>query len=100
MPVFNELKSLNKICYKLKDSFKDHKIKYIFVDDGSTDGSCEWLSENLNLIFTENNFELIKLTKNFGKGYAVKEAIKIIEGDHTLFIDSDLEYQPLDLLEM
>ena len=100
VPVFNEYKTLNNICHKLNDSFKDHKIKYIFVDDGSTDGSCEWLSQNLKIIFPEKNFEFIKLSKNYGKGYAVREAIKQIEGEYTLFIDSDLEYQPLDLLEM
>ena len=99
VPVFNELYSLDSLCMKLKHVFKNYEVKYIFVDDGSTDGSSEWLQKNLRKIFSES-FELIILNKNYGKGYAVKEGIKKIEGLHTLFIDSDLEYQPLDLLEM
>jgi len=100
IPVFNELSCLNNLCSKLKETFKDITIKYIFIDDGSTDGSSKWLLENLKFKFPEKNYELVILQKNYGKGYAIKEGIKKIEGTYTLFIDSDLEYQPLDLLEM
>ena len=100
VPIFNEIASLKNLCKKLKETFKDHHIKFIFVDDGSTDGSTEWLKQNLKSFFSKNNYNLILLKKNFGKGYAIKEGIKKIEGAYTLFIDSDLEYQPADLLEM
>ena len=100
IPLYNELPTLNNFCIKLKDAFKEFSLKYIFIDDGSTDGSTEWLKENLKKIFHDENFDLIILKKNYGKGYAVKQGIKKIEGIHTLFIDSDLEYQPLDLSEM
>ena len=100
VPIFNEIASLKNLCKKLKETFKDHHIKFIFVDDGSTDGSTEWLKQNLKSFFSKNNYNLILLKKNFGKGYAIKEGIKKIEGAYTLFIESDLEYQPADLLEM
>ena len=51
-------------------------------------------------IFNTNEFELISLKKNYGKGYAVREGIKKVEGYHTIFIDSDLEYDPQDISEM
>ena len=76
------------------------KVKFIFIDDGSKDGSAEWLKSNLSKIFNKKNYELVLLKKNHGKGYAIKEGIKIVEGYYTLFIDSDLEYQPQDLYEM
>ena len=47
-----------------------------------------------------NIFELILLNKNYGKGYAVREGIKKIEGEYVLLIDSDLEYNPKDALEL
>ena len=100
VPIYNEINSLNSLCFKLKDTFKLNKIKYIFIDDGSKDGSAEWLKSNLSKIFNKTNYELVLLNKNHGKGYAIKEGIKIVEGYYTLFIDSDLEYQPQDLYEM
>ena len=100
IPVYNEINSLNSLCSKLKDTFKHLKIKYIFVDDGSKDGSLNWLKNNLELVFNKKKFELIILHKNYGKGYAVKEGIKKAEGKYTIFLDSDLEYEPRDLLEM
>ncbi len=100
IPIYNEINSLNSLCYKIKDTFKDLKIKYIFVDDGSKDGSLNWLKDNLELVFSKKEFELIILKKNFGKGYAVKEGIKKTEGKYTIFLDSDLEYEPRDVLEM
>jgi len=100
IPIYNEYNSLNNLCLKLKQSFKSCSIKYIFIDDGSIDGSSKWLKENLKNKFNEENFELVTLNKNYGKGHAVREGIKKIEGQYTLFIDSDLEYQPSDLQEM
>ena len=47
----DEINSLNTLCYKIKDTFKHFKIKYIFVDDGSKDGSLKWLQNNLELVF-------------------------------------------------
>ena len=58
------------------------------------------VKSNLSKIFIKKKCELILLNKNHGKGYAIKEGIKIVEGSYTLFIDSDLEYQPQDLYEM
>ncbi len=100
VPIYNEINSLNSLCYKIKDTFKDLNIKYIFVDDGSKDGSLNWLKNNLELVFNKKEFELISLQKNRGKGYAVKEGIKKAEGKYTIFLDSDLEYEPHDVLEM
>jgi len=54
VPIYNEINALNYLCHKLKDAFKHHKIKYIFVDDGSKDGSLSWLKNNLELVFNKN----------------------------------------------
>ena len=39
IPVFNELSSLNNLCSKLEETFKNKTIKHIFIDDGFADGS-------------------------------------------------------------
>ena len=100
VPVFNEIDTIESFTNNLCETFKNEKVKFIFIDDGSKDGSAEWLKNNLSKIFNKKKYELILLNKNYGKGYATKQGIKIVEGYYTLFIDSDLEYQPQDLFEM
>lgn len=100
IPVFDEINSLGKFCNKIKKTFNQRSLKYVFIDDGSNDGSTKWLEDNLKTIFNNSEFKLIKLNKNYGKGYSVKQGIKFVEGEYTLFIDSDLEYEPNDLLQM
>ena len=100
VPVFNEINLIEKFINNLFETFKNEKIKFIFIDDGSKDGSAEWLKSNLSKIFNKKNYELVLLNKNYGKGYAIKEGIKKVEGFYSLFIDSDLEYLPQDLYEM
>ncbi len=100
IPIYNEASTLDNLFNKLKKTFCDNDIKFIIINDGSNDGSKDWLQNNLKKKFTENNYELINLDKNYGKGYAIREGIKKVEGQYTLFIDSDLEYQPIDLLDM
>ena len=100
VPVYNEINIIEKFAKKLDKTFKDYNPKIIFINDGSSDGTAEWLKKNLTKFFPNNNFELIDLKKNYGKGYAVKKGIEQIEGDYTIFIDSDLEYDPNDALEL
>ena len=100
VPIYNEINLIDNFVNNLFKTFKNEKIKFIFIDDGSKDGSSEWLQKNLNKIFYKTNYDLITLKKNYGKGYAIKQGIKKVEGSYTMFIDSDLEYQPQDLYEM
>ena len=100
VPIYNEAKIIENFINKLFNTFVDLKPKYIFIDDGSEDGSREWLEENLKSVLKKENYDLITLDKNKGKGYAVRQGILKIEGSHTIFIDSDLEYDPKDALNL
>ena len=100
IPVYNEVDSLETLCFKLKEAFQNIKVKYIFIDDGSSDGSSGWLTKNLQNYFNTKELYLISLKKNYGKGYAIREGIKKLEGKYTIFIDSDMEYEPKDIFEM
>ena len=100
IPIYNEINLINEFTIKLFNTFQNFSVKYIFIDDGSIDGSKQWLKENLKNIIKDNNFELIDLKKNYGKGFAIRKGIKYIEGEYTLCIDSDLEYDPKDALEI
>ena len=46
IPVFNENESLPNLVSELERSLSKHqKWEVIFIDDGSSDGSTEWLAD-------------------------------------------------------
>ncbi len=100
IPVFNEVSYLHKLFNQIKLYFNKENTEIIFVDDGSTDGSSEILTElkikkNYKFIF-----KLIKLDINSGKGKAIQTGIKNSEGEYILFQDADLELDTKDAKEM
>ena len=100
IPVYNEASLIEDFLDNLQDAFKNLDCKFIFIDDGSNDGTSEKLEKKILNTFNKKNYKLINLKKNHGKAYAVKRGIEYIEGDYTLLIDSDLEYDPKDALEL
>ena len=64
VPIFNEINLIESFVNNLFETFKNEKIKFIFIDDGSKDGSAQWLKSNLSKIFNKKNYELVLLKKN------------------------------------
>jgi glycosyltransferase involved in cell wall biosynthesis len=87
---YNEEKTIIQILNLIKKRKKNNfKYQVIVVNDGSTDNTRELLTNNKSLYS-----KLINQKKNKGKGYAVKEGLKIATGDYVIFQDADLEYDP------
>ncbi len=42
IPVYNEINYLDEFTKNLVNSFKSENVEFIFVNDGSNDGSAEW----------------------------------------------------------
>ena len=99
IPVFNEIRYLDTFVKNIKNSFKNEKVEYIFIDDGSTDGSTDWLDSYINNNQNDDNI-LIKINKNSGKGNAIHQGLKVCKGNYILFQDSDLELDSNDSFEM
>ena len=96
IPVFNEIKTIDKILYKI-DKVKSIKKQIIIVDDGSTDGT----SKKLKKIKTKFKVDKIIFCKNNkGKGNAIKLAQKFVNEKFTIIQDADLEYNPKDYLKI
>jgi len=103
IPVYNEINHLERFTKSLTSSFKNQNVEYIFVNDGSNDGSEEWLSNYINnyqSTTNQNNIFFVNLSKNKGKGFALRKGLEVSTGDYILFQDSDLELDTRDSREM
>ena len=66
-------------------------IELICVDDGSTDGSVEILSQ---LSSQYPRMRAFLQPRNTGKGAALRRGIQEATGDFVVVQDADLEYDP------
>jgi putative glycosyltransferase len=69
--------------------------EFIFVNDGSPDGS---LLEVLAIQNADPRITVVDLSRNFGHHKAIMTGLRFAKGDYVFLIDSDLEESP-ELLE-
>ena len=89
IPAFNEAAFLPEVIRRVEETPYDKEI--IIVDDGSTDGTHEYL---VDLI--KEGTKVIFHKKNMGKGAALRTGIAVATGDVVIVQDADLEYDPRD----
>ena len=97
IPFYNESESLPILYNELEEVRlkNDLKMEYVFIDDGSTDGSFERLSS----IAGENtNLKLIQLRRNFGKSKALFLGMHECRGDVIVTMDADLQDNPENII--
>ncbi len=102
LPLYNEEIRLKQTFKKIIEFIKRNKIKFkefIFVDDGSNDNSLKLIKEFIgkNRSFAKVNFKLIKLSKNIGKGGALKKGVRISSCDWILTSDIDFSVSLFEL---
>tara|TARA_B110001452_G_C15214412_1_gene421201 strand:+ start:562 stop:1284 length:723 start_codon:yes stop_codon:yes gene_type:complete len=100
-PVFNESLNIEELYKNLISEITIYEIKFVFVDDGSTDKTVELI----NKFFCKTDFVVLGDGKNYGPGYAFNlgfewiledtindnDVILSIEADNT----SDLKIFPI-----
>lgn len=89
IPAFNEVAFLPEVIRKVGETPYDKEI--IIVDDGSTDGTSEYLKD-----LREESVKIIFHEKNMGKGAAFRSGLSASTGDVIIVQDADLEYDPRD----
>jgi glycosyltransferase involved in cell wall biosynthesis len=91
IPCFNEIETLGEVLQSVMDSpVPDPEI--IVVDDGSTDGTRQYLREQVEGTLAT----VIYLERNQGKGAALRRGFAAATGDIVIIQDADLEYDPCD----
>jgi Glycosyltransferases involved in cell wall biogenesis len=94
VPIYNELAVLPVFFERLVSvimSLNKYDFEIIIVNDGSSDGSYEYLLKKK----TEySNIVIVDLSRNFGKEAALTAGIDVSVGDALIPIDCDLQDPP------
>lgn len=97
IPVYNERESLAQLLRELAvvaDRLSNVQWEYLFVDDGSCDGSAEVLKE---AALRDPRIKVIVFARNFGQTAAMSCGIRLASGDIIVPMDADLQNDPADI---
>lgn len=90
IPVFNEEKTIERLISLVEQVNLPYEKEIIIIDDGSTDNSRNILRRYVS------KHRVVFLSKNKGKGFAIRAGFKNATGGVVIIQDADLEYSPND----
>ena len=94
LPLFNEAESLAQLHEELARAFADQPVEFLFVDDGSTDGSWRVIRD---LAAIDPRVRAIRLRRNFGKSAALSAGFAEARGEVVMTLDADLQDNPAEV---
>ncbi|MFO0892945.1 MAG: glycosyltransferase family 2 protein [Isosphaeraceae bacterium] len=97
IPVYNEEGSLEQLHRELAAAFDSGAlgpVEFIFVDDGSRDGSWAVL-ERLSVL--DRRVRAIRFRRNFGKAAALTAGFEAAVGGRVFTLDADLQDDPAEI---
>ena len=115
VPCYNEESSLDRFWKESGAAFseiKGYAFRYIFIDDGSTDGTLAKIRQLASLQDAAKTdapeipaefspkVSYISFSRNFGKEAAMYAGLQASRGDFAVIIDADLQHPPQLVEEM
>jgi len=98
IPVYRNERAVSltyeKIRAMCEKSLPSYNREFVFVDDGSDDGS---LAELLELKKKDASVRIVSFTRNFGQMAAILAGLKTATGDLILHVSADLQ-DPVELM--
>lgn len=93
IPVFNEAEVIRQthadVCQAIEDL--PHEFRFIYVDDGSDDGTVETLRE---MSADDRRMAVLALSRNFGHQAALTAGMDASQGDVMISMDGDGQHPP------
>ncbi len=97
VPCFNEEACVDAFVAAVDDARIDHRLEFVFVDDGSTDGT---LAKIKALTERDGRIHYVSFSRNFGKEAALLAGLRKATGDLVATMDVDLQDPPALLPDM
>ena len=101
IPAHNESQSIDKLTFKIINTFEESEFSNIYeiiiVNDGSTDNTEEIGN---SICKKYNKVTFVNLKKNISKAYALEVGINLCVGEIIVNIDGDLQYSTEDIIKM
>lgn len=92
---YNEERTVANVIRELLNV--DMLDEIVVVDNGSTDNTYQKIREAKEKYDNSGRVKIIRVDKNIGLGYGLREAIRNTTGDIIVRQDADLEYDPVDI---
>jgi dolichol-phosphate mannosyltransferase len=93
VPFLNEEGNLPELYSRLSTVFagRNEEAEFLFVDDGSTDGSVQCLEKMRQ---KDPRVKILQLSRNFGHQIAITAGMDHADADAVVIIDADLQDPP------
>ena len=90
LPTFNEIENLGFIFNQIKYLETNNDLEFIFIDDNSTDGTFEYISNQKNKF---NNIRIHKRLDEKGLSKSIKAGFLISKGEYVVVMDTDGQHE-------
>ncbi len=96
IPLYNEEPSLVELYREIREFAETvtGRLEFLFVDDGSRDGSYRLLRK---LQSRDPRIGVIRLRRNFGKSAALSAGFRLATGEVIVTLDADLQDKPAEI---
>lgn len=100
VPCYNEEAVLDRFyeeITRIADKMEDTPFEFLFINDGSTDGT---LPELRRLAGLDSRVHYVSFSRNFGKEAGIYAGLQNASGDYVVIMDADLQDPPALIPQM